>query len=47
MKKRKFLIPTPFILWLLQNIASGIVSGVAIFFTKDKLEKIYKKDDNE
>lgn len=45
MKKKKFFsfVPTPFMVWLLQNIASGIVSGIAVFITKEKLEKIYKK----
>jgi hypothetical protein len=49
MKKKKFfsLVPTPFIMWLLQNIASGVVSGVAVFITKDKLEKIFKRKKNE
>lgn len=50
MKKRKFLdliYTTPFIVWLLKSIASGIVSGVAVFFTKEKLEKIYKEESDE
>lgn len=34
-------------LWFLQNLASGIISGIALFFTKNKLENIYKEKNEE
>lgn len=39
--KRKFIdaVSSSFLLWILKSVASGVVSGIAVFFTKQKLEK--------